>query len=46
MDILTLVRLYYVIQCIDDLVTTEIDSYAEHIYYMVDSILFLCNHIM
>ena len=35
MDILTLGRLYYVIQCTNDLVTTEIDSYAEHIYYIV-----------
>ena len=35
MDILTLGRLYYVIQCIDDLVITEIDSYAEHIYYIM-----------
>ena len=35
MDILTLGRLYYVIQCVDDLVTTEIDSHAEHIYYIV-----------
>ena len=35
MDILTLGRLYFVIQCIDNLVTLEIDSYAEHIYYIV-----------
>ena len=31
MDILTLGRLHYVIQCVDDLVITEIDSYAEYI---------------
>ena len=35
MDILTLGRLYYVIQYIDNLVTIEIDNYAEHIYYIV-----------
>ena len=35
MDILTINRLYYVIQCLDDLVTTETDSYAEHIYYIL-----------
>ena len=35
MDILTLGRLYYVIQCVEDLAITEIDSYAEHIYYIV-----------
>ena len=35
MDILTLGRLYYVTQCIDDSVITETDSYAEYIYYIV-----------
>ena len=35
MDILTLGRLHYVIQCINNLVTLEINSYAEHIYYIV-----------
>ena len=35
MDILTLGGLYYVIQCIDNLVMIEIDSYTEHIYYIV-----------
>ena len=35
MDILILGRLYYIIQCIDYLVITEIDSYAEHIFYIV-----------
>ena len=35
MDILTLGRLHYVIQCIDNLVTLEIDSYAKHIYYIL-----------
>ena len=32
MDILTLDRLYYVIQYTDDIVIAEIDSYAEQIY--------------
>ena len=35
MDILTLGRLHCVIQCIDNLVTLEIDSYAEYIYFIV-----------
>ena len=45
MDILALDRLYYVIQCIDDLVTTEIDSYAEHIYHIVGLYTILMYHI-
>ena len=35
MDILTLDRLYYVVQCIEDIVIAEIDNYVEHIYYTV-----------
>ena len=35
MDILTLGRLYYVVQCIDDIVIVEIANYAEHIYYIM-----------
>ena len=35
MDILTVGSLHYVTQCIDNLVTLEINSYAEHIYYIV-----------
>ena len=36
MDILTLDRLYYVVQCIDDIFIAEIANYAEHngiVYY-------------
>ena len=33
MDILTLSRLHYVIQYIDNLVTIEIDSYAGIVYH-------------
>ena len=35
MDILTLDRLYYVVQCIDDIIIAEIANYAEHIYYIM-----------
>ena len=35
MDILTLDRLYYVVQCIEDVVIAEINNYAEHIYYII-----------
>ena len=35
MDILTLDRIYYVIQYIDDIVIAEIDNYAEQIYYIM-----------
>ena len=35
MDILALDGLYYVVQCIDDIVIAEIANYAEHIYYIV-----------
>ena len=35
MDILTLGRLYYVVQCIYDILIAEIANYGEHIYYIV-----------
>ena len=35
MDILTLDRLYYVVQYVYDIVIAEIANYAEHIYYIV-----------
>ena len=35
MDILTLDRIYYEVQCIDDIVIAEIANYAEYIYYIV-----------
>ena len=34
-DILTLDRLYYVVQCIYEVIIAEIANYAEHIYYIV-----------
>ena len=35
MDIVTLDRLYYVVQCIDDIVIAEIANYAEQVHYIM-----------
>ena len=35
MDTFTLDRLYYVVQCTDDIVIAEIANYAEQVYYIM-----------